>query len=105
MLEALSAWRRSPVSEARLAGFVVVVLIAALSTAHQALSSESDRGETLFQAQCGDCHGARDIAYWTRQRPDATEREAWLDRFLERHYPPPEDEKQAIIDYILAAED
>jgi cytochrome c5 len=90
---------------ARLFCLMAVALVTALSAAHQAPASEPDRGETLFQAQCGDCHGARDIAYWARQRPDVIEREAWLDRFLERHYPPPEDDKQAIIDYILAAED
>lgn len=92
-------------SEARVFCLVAVASVAVLSATHQALASESDRGETAFQAQCGECHGVRDIAYWTRQRPDAAEREAWLDRFLKRHYPPPEDEKQAIIDYILAAED
>ena len=92
-------------SEVRLFCLVAVAFVATLSAAHQALASESDRGEALFQAQCGDCHGARDIAYWTRQRPDAAEREAWLDQFLESHYPPPEDDKQAIIDYIVAAGD
>jgi mono/diheme cytochrome c family protein len=89
---------------ARLFCLVAVAFVTALSAAHQARSSEPDRGQALFQAQCGDCHGARDIAYWTRQRPEAREREAWLDRFLERHYPPPEDDKQPIIDHILAAE-
>jgi hypothetical protein len=54
----------------------------------------------LFAAQCGDCHGDRDIAFWARQYPEEEERRAWLDGFLERHYPPTEDERALIIDFI-----
>lgn len=46
--------------------------------------------EAAFKARCGECHGPRDIQYWSRQRANAAARQAWLDQFLRRHYPPPE---------------
>ncbi len=56
--------------------------------------------EVAFKARCGDCHRPRDIQDWGRQRADATARQAWLDQFLRRHYPPPDAERVLIINHI-----
>lgn len=63
-------------------------------------SVQAEDGAALFEKRCADCHGPRDIAHWTRQNPDTEQRKAWMNRFLERHYPPPEDERAAIIEHI-----
>lgn len=57
-------------------------------------------GESAFKARCGNCHGPRDIQFWGRQRAEAAARQAWLEQFLRKHYPPPEGERAPIIDYI-----
>lgn len=62
-----------------------------------------EEAAAAFKAHCGDCHGPRDIRHWERQRPDAAEREAWLDRFLRRHHPPPEAQRALILRHIRAA--
>jgi mono/diheme cytochrome c family protein len=77
------------------------VMTIALSAASPSLGSELP-GKTLFMAQCGNCHGPRDIAFWARQRPDRGARRIWLDQFLKKHYPPPDNERMAIVDYIEA---
>ncbi len=64
------------------------------------LPQPSHAAETAFKARCGDCHGVRDIRHWGTQRADATAREAWLDRFLRRHYPPSEAERALIVRHI-----
>lgn len=56
--------------------------------------------EAAFKARCGECHGPRDIQYWGRQRADPAARQAWLDQFLRKHYPPSEIERGLIITYI-----
>jgi hypothetical protein len=61
-----------------------------------------DEGMALFDAQCANCHGARDITWWAEQYPDEDERRAWLDRFLQRHYPPSEEERALIVEHIEA---
>jgi mono/diheme cytochrome c family protein len=62
----------------------------------------ADDGEAAFKARCSECHGPRDILHWGRQRSDAAARQAWLDQFLRRHYPPSDAERSLIIGYIQA---
>lgn len=80
----------------------ISALAAALIAAAALLPSAgvADEGEAAFKARCGQCHGLRDIQFWGRQRPDAVARQAWLERFLRGHYPPPAAERDLIIGYI-----
>jgi cytochrome c5 len=81
-------------------GESVMLLLAALTSVAQAAGSVEASGRASFEARCGACHSERDIVYWVAQRPDADDRAAWLDGVLQRHYPPPEDERAMIIDHI-----
>jgi mono/diheme cytochrome c family protein len=63
-------------------------------------NAHENDGQALFNAQCADCHGPRDIARWAERYPDAEERRAWMGRLLERHYPPAETERAPIIEHI-----
>jgi mono/diheme cytochrome c family protein len=63
-------------------------------------NAHENDGQALFNAQCADCHGPRDIAHWAERYPDAEERRAWMERLLERHYPPAEAERAPIIEHI-----
>lgn len=65
-----------------------------------AAPAQAREGEAEFKAHCAKCHGPRDIAYWGRQRPDAEERRAWMDKFLHKHYPPSQAARVLIVDYI-----
>jgi len=66
-------------------------------------TGHASEAEAAFKARCGQCHGARDIRHWGRQHADAAARQAWLDQFLRRHYPPSEAERTLIVDYIQSA--
>lgn len=79
--------------------FAVAAAAALFMTAEPSMAAEAD-GKALFDAQCGQCHGPRDIAYWGRTRRDAALRAEWLDNLLKRHYPPAEAERAAIVRYI-----
>lgn len=72
-----------------------VVLTIPLTAANGA-----EEGEALFEAQCAACHGPTDIAFWAQQHPQAEDRQVWLDGLLRRHYPPAEQERARIIEYI-----
>jgi mono/diheme cytochrome c family protein len=78
------------------------VAAAALTTGFftMTVAGHAQETETAFKARCGQCHGPRDIQYWGRQRADAAARQAWLDQFLRKHYPPSEAERGLIITYI-----
>lgn len=89
----------SMVSLVRIPGFVFV---AALSV-HVAIAGEPDDGKALFEARCSDCHDRPEITEWVGQWSDPADRQARLDGLLRKHYPPTEDERQAIIDYLMAA--
>lgn len=65
-------------------------------------SGQAREGEAEFKARCAKCHGPRDVAAWGRVQPDAAKRQAWLSRFLQKHYAPPEAERGRIIRYIEA---
>lgn len=80
----------------------IPVTPAALALVGVSLSSAiaAESGDGLFAAQCADCHGGRDIARWSAERPDEGERRDWLDGLLQRHFPPRDDERALIIEYI-----
>jgi cytochrome c553 len=90
---------RSNASMRRVAAALAAVLLAAVAPAGIAAADEA---EAAFKARCAECHGPHDIRQWGRQHPDVAAREAWLDQFLRRHYPPPEAERALIVRHILA---
>jgi hypothetical protein len=63
-------------------------------------NAHENDGQALFNAQCADCHGPRDIAHWAERYTDAEERRTRMERLLERHYPPAEEERPLIIDHV-----
>lgn len=88
-------------SMARLVCISGFVIGAALS-ASVAIAGESEDGEALFEARCSDCHDRPEITDWAGQWSDPADRRDRLDGLLQEHYPPPENERQAIIDYLIA---
>jgi mono/diheme cytochrome c family protein len=93
----MSATRSAILSRA----LAVAALVATVPTAAACEGAENgDDGRALFEAQCADCHGARDIADWAALYPDAKERRAWMDGLLQRHYPPSKEERPLIVDHI-----
>ena len=67
-----------------------------------AIAGESEDGKALFEARCSDCHDRPEITDWAGQWSDPADRRARLDGLLRKHYPPPEDERQAIVDYLIS---
>jgi cytochrome c5 len=53
-----------------------------------------------FDAHCARCHGPREFPYWASLQADPEKRRAWLERLLQNHYPPPEEERALVIDHI-----
>jgi cytochrome c5 len=53
-----------------------------------------------FEAHCSACHGPAEFPHWASRRPDAEERRAWFNDFLQRHYPPPEEDRPLVIEHI-----
>jgi mono/diheme cytochrome c family protein len=79
------------------------VAFAATRPAPEAASegvSDPSAAAAAFEAHCAACHGQGDFPGWAARRPDPAERRAWLDDFLQRHYPPPADERALVIDHI-----
>lgn len=60
-------------------------------------------GQALFEAQCAGCHGTSDIAGWAARHPEPDERVPWLNEVLQRHFPPGEQARPLMIQYIESA--
>jgi mono/diheme cytochrome c family protein len=96
------------VQVARLSAILVVafsaaaILFAATRPGEEAdaVTADANDGASAYEAHCADCHGREDILSWEEVEPDEEARRAWLDRLLERHYPPPEELRPLIIDHI-----
>ena len=61
------------------------------------------QGQALFEAQCAGCHEPADISGWAARHPERDERETWLNEVLQRHYPPGDQERPLVIEYIESA--
>jgi hypothetical protein len=68
--------------------------------ADQAPLAGADSAATAFDAHCAACHGPREFPYWASLQPDQEQRRSWLDGFLQRHHPPPDEERARVIDHI-----
>jgi mono/diheme cytochrome c family protein len=66
-------------------------------------AADPEAAAAAFEARCAACHGPREFPYWASLHPDPDARRAWLDGLLQRHYPPPEEERSLVIDHIERA--
>lgn len=57
-------------------------------------------GAAEFEARCGRCHDRGSIAAWAQAHPGAEARAEWLATVLQKHFPPPAQERDAIIGYV-----
>jgi mono/diheme cytochrome c family protein len=57
-------------------------------------------GQSVFSQRCSKCHTVQKLAPIIKKEPVAG-REAYLSKFLERHYPPPAADRAMLIDYLL----
>lgn len=77
--------------------WTVILLHAA---APVALAAEPVDGQRVFARRCASCHTVPKLSAEIRKDPAAT-REAELLRFLERHYPPPKEDRAALVAWLL----
>jgi mono/diheme cytochrome c family protein len=75
----------------------------AAETAVETAAADPEAAAAAFEARCAACHGPREFPYWASLHPDPDARRAWLDGLLQRHYPPPEEERSLVIDHIERA--
>jgi mono/diheme cytochrome c family protein len=76
-------------------------VFAATRPAPEAVSAtDPGAAAAAFDAHCAACHGPGEFPHWAARRPDPEERQAWLDDFLQRHYPPPEEDRARVIEHI-----
>lgn len=68
--------------------------------APSALAAEPVDGQKVFERRCASCHTVPKLAAEIRKDPAAT-REAKLLRYLERHYPPPKEDRAALVGWLL----
>jgi mono/diheme cytochrome c family protein len=67
-------------------------------------AADPEAAAAAFETHCAACHGPREFPYWASLHPEPDARRDWLDRLLQRHYPPPEDEqRRLVIDHIERA--
>jgi hypothetical protein len=77
-----------------------LLLAAGLNSACSAAEPPQADGQKIFQLRCSRCHAAPRLATDIRKTP-AAEREAMLSKWLERHYPPPQAERAALVAYLV----
>jgi mono/diheme cytochrome c family protein len=65
-----------------------------------ALAAEPVDGQKVFARRCASCHTVQKLTAEIRKDPAAT-REAELLRYLERHYPPPREDRAALVAWLL----
>jgi len=76
-----------------------IVALFLIAPGGRAVASEA---QEVFQQRCADCHSPREILRWARKGATPDERRAWMDSFLQKHYPPSDSERALIIDHIEA---
>ncbi len=73
------------------------------SSAVGAAPGRVEAGAGYFENRCAKCHDSDQFTRWARARPDQQELSQWLAEVLATHMTPPADEREAIIEYILAS--
>lgn len=56
-----------------------------------------------YAQRCAKCHSIEKVRSGLAKRPVA-EQEAFLQRFLQKHYPPPEEARNALIAWLMKAD-
>jgi mono/diheme cytochrome c family protein len=79
------------------AGCGALALLAALAG-----PAVAEDGEQLFKAKCNSCHGAKKVLDGVR-KVEADKRQTHFDKFLAGHFASDPAQRQAIVDYLIAA--
>jgi cytochrome c5 len=63
-------------------------------------AADAPSGPAVFKARCKRCHSLEETVELIKKQP-ADKREPWLTRLLARHFPPPPEERPALVKYLL----
>ena len=62
--------------------------------------AEPGKASGIFIHRCGDCHTRSDVIEALVQKPKSR-RHVWTADFLARHHPPPDSEREALVEYLV----
>lgn len=79
---------------------MLMQLATAAAAAPLTLAAEPVDGQRVFARRCASCHTVQKLTAEIRKDAAAT-REAELMRYLERHYPPPREDRAALVAWLL----
>lgn len=75
----------------------------ALFLATGCASAQSPDGAGTFAQRCAKCHSIEKVRTGMAKRP-VSEQEAFLQSFLQKHYPPPAETRAALIAWMMKAD-
>lgn len=64
-------------------------------------AADVSSGPVMFETRCSRCHSLVDVVAFVEERA-ADEREGYLTKLLDRHYPPPPEQRPVLVQYLIA---
>jgi mono/diheme cytochrome c family protein len=91
-----------PIAEAELAAAAEPMAEPTADDAPAEPTADKPSGRAVFEARCKRCHSLEETVDYIKKQPK-DKREPYLTRLLGRHFPPPPEERPALVQYLLEA--